>query len=914
MRARRAVVSSFLKRYREALSLGLLLAIPVLAVALARSVYHVESDARYRHRTTEIARGLMRNIDHVEGLLTASSAVHQALDAMDAAQFAGFAHELLSAYPRISSLAYLPVVRSEDRARFERQVSSTRMRPFHIRERADGGDTRRAEPRERYAPVLHIEPLTPVNARLLGRDLLAEEPLAGVIGEAIDSGRVRSLIQRRALLMLKAVYYGYYPPRDAAERHAQAQGVYLARMPLGDILAGLLRVGERVELAPLAAGPRRAAIVEELAPVAAETASGATRLVELPMRLPDGEYRLRAAFRVTQPWYLMREAGMILAGGAVLTLLSAWLWWLRRRADQGLRRAAGQLHAEKERAEVALYSIGEAVVTTDERGRVDRLNAAAERLTGWSAEQAIGRDIREIVPLVREKDDQPLSSPFQRVYGGGESLSPCELMLLRADGGRVAITETAAPILDARGHVTGAVVVMRDMSRERELIRRATHQARHDALTGLHNRYAFEGDIRRAIDAAAEGEGRHVVCFIDLDRFKKINDSCGHAAGDQLLRQVAQLLKSGIRKEDVLARIGGDEFGILLRHCDLDQARATAENLRRKLADFRLIWDGEHFSVGLSIGLALIADGRLGAGEILKAADAACYMAKERGRNQVCVYRLDDEKLRRRSLDLRLANQLQDALDEDRLELFRQPIFDLRGDLKTPEGYEFLLRIRLADDGLCGPSKFLNIAERFDLLTLLDRAVVAKAFRLIQRYRAAPGARRTRFHINLSGQSIGRAEVLEFIQREASRRSIPPASVCFEIHESSVIENMDTAIAAMARLRDAGFRFALDDFGTGLSSMAYLKKLPVDMLKIDGEFVRSILSDPVDQALVRTINEISHMLGMRTMIERVEDRATLELLRKIGIDAVQGYYTGGPEAMVVENASGGLSLVRLRGA
>ncbi len=579
-----------------------------------------------------------------------------------------------------------------------------------------------------------------------------------------------------------------------------------------------------------------------------------------------------------------------------------------------LRSAADQVFAEKERAQVTLYSIGEAVITTDAEGRVELFNAAAERLTGWSAARAVGRNVRDVVPLVREKDQQPLPSPFERVYGRGETLPESEVLLVRKNGETLAITETATPIRDRDQQVSGAVVVMRDMSHERELIRHMTHQANHDGLTGLRNRRAFERDVRRAIESARGSAATHVVCFIDLDRFKKINDSCGHAAGDQLLRQVAQLLKSAIRRADVLARLGGDEFGILLRHCDLDQARVTVDGLRRKITDFRLIWNGEHFAVGLSIGLALIADGDSEAGEILKAADAVCYMAKEQGRNQVCVYRPDDEKLLRRSSDLRHANQLQEALDEGRIELYRQPIFALDGDLKTPSSYEFLFRLRQPDGRLCGPGNFLQVAERFDLMVELDRYVLKRAFGLIRRHQVRNPDSKVIFNINLSGQSIGRPDMLELIQREATRAHVAPESVCLEITENSVIENMDTAIQLMKRLRNAGFRFALDDFGTGLSSMAYLKRLPADVLKIDGEFVRTILSDRVDQELVRTINDISHVLGMKTVVERVEDQRTLELLRKMGVDYVQGFYTGRPEPASKEDEARRFSLVGKTGA
>ncbi len=901
----------------------MLLMIPAGAVMLAYYVQHTELENRYQQRATAIARDLMRDINNVEGALVSTTGVHQALSVLDASQFTGFSRELLGAYPHIDSLYYLPVVADASRGDFEEHISNTRFQPFMIRQVSPTGGFERAERRPIYAPVLHVEPLTAANVRLVGVDLLTDSDMGQAMRRAIVSGKVTETSlsdttrfggKRVSLMLFKAVYFGFFPPKTDRGREAQVQGIYMARLPIDDMLAALLQPGERIALSRIRRdGPRRL-IADDGLP-ATDDAWGAQTISKLmPLRLLGDEYLLRTVHRPDKPWFLMRSAMGILAIGLLLSIAAIALWWIRRRARLAARAAADRVFAEKERAQVTLYSIGEAVITTDASGRVEMLNATAERLTGWSADEVLGRNIRDVASLVRESDKQPLPSPFERVYTRGETLPETEVLLVRKDGETIAVTETATPIRDQHARVSGAVVVMRDMSHERELIRHMTYQATHDALTGLKNRHAFEREVQRAIESSDGASSVHVVCFIDLDRFKQVNDSCGHAAGDQLLRQVGQLLKSGIRKADVLARIGGDEFGILLRHCDLDQARVTAEGLRRKIAEFRLNWHGEYFSVGLSTGLALIEGRGMRSGEVLKAADAACYMAKDQGRNQVCVYRPDDEKLLRRSSDLRHASQLQEAIDEDRIELYRQPIFALQGDLSTPSSYEFLLRLRQRDGRLCGPANFLNVAERFNLMVGLDRYVVKKAFSLIRQYQVRHPDSDIVFNINLSGQSIGRPDLLELIQREAAASHVAPQTVCFEITENSVIENMDTAIGLMRVLRNAGFRFALDDFGTGLSSMAYLKRLPADILKIDGEFVRTILSDEVDQALVRTINDVSHVLGMKTVVERVEDRRTLELLRDMGVDYVQGFYTGRPEPATLDASAPALTIVSERSA
>ncbi len=473
---------------------------------LAYYVQHIELERRYQQRATVIARDLMRDIDNVEGALVSTSGVHQALSVLDASQFSGFSRALLSAYPHIGSLYYLPVVSDASRDSFEENVSSTRFQPFVIRRMTSRGRIEHAGRRAVYAPVLHVEPLTAANVRLVGVDLLADDELKPAIQRAIVSGKVTEASvtnaarfggERASLMLFKAVYFGFFPPRSDRGREAQVQGIYMARLPLEDMLQALLLPGESVVLERVSREAPKQSVASVSLPGESVNDGWGTRAISklIPLRLLGDEYRLHTLYQPDRPWFLMRSALGVLLVGTLLSIAAISLWWIRRRARLAAQAAADRVFAEKERAQVTLYSIGEAVITTDARGRVEMLNAAAERLTGWRAQEVVGKNIRDVAALVRESDKQPLPSPFERVYSRGEVLPETEVLLVRKNGETIAVTETATPIRDRNAAVSGAVVVMRDMSHERELIRHMTYQATHDALTGLRNRHAFEREV-----------------------------------------------------------------------------------------------------------------------------------------------------------------------------------------------------------------------------------------------------------------------------------------------------------------------------------------------------------------------------------------------------------------------------------
>ena len=409
------------------------------------------------------------------------------------------------------------------------------------------------------------------------------------------------------------------------------------------------------------------------------------------------------------------------------------------------------------------------------------------------------------------------------------------------------------------------------------------HLAFHDALTGLANRHEFEGRVQRAL-ASAGGGVRHALLYLDLDQFKIINDTCGHTAGDGLLRQLAVVLRGPIREVDTLARLGGDEFGILLQGCSLEHAQQAAERVLQIINGFRYTWQQKIFSVGASMGLVMIEDPGQTLSEVLRMADMACYTAKDKGRNRVHVYRADDAELRQRHGEMEWVARLNRALEADRFVLHRQRIVPLVGSGRPH--WEYLLR--LAGDGgaLIAPGTFIPAAERYNLMPALDRWVVRHVFRHLARGRE-PAAET--FFINVSGATVSDEQFADYVTAQLKEHDLPSQIIGFEITETAVIANFTSALAFIERVKALGCRIALDDFGSGMSSFSYLKTIPADYLKIDGGFIAGMLDDPMDSAIVESINRVGHVAGLRTIAEWVESEAVRRRLAEVGVDFGQGF-------------------------
>lgn len=587
-----------------------------------------------------------------------------------------------------------------------------------------------------------------------------------------------------------------------------------------------------------------------------------------------------------------------------LALIAIALWITRKLLAQ--RHAfAEALEEEKHRAQVTLASIGDGVIATDVDGAIAYMNPAAEQLTHWKAEQAAGLPLAALFNLLDENAERDASTLVERIRtgqlnGGREHAR----MIQRLDGSMVSVALGGAPIIhDSR--ISGTVLVLHDMTQEQQYIANLAWQASHDALTGLTNRREFEFRLEQALNGLNDSGTRHALLFLDLDQFKLVNDTCGHAAGDELLRHICALLQSGVPGGDTLARLGGDEFGVLLEHCAPQAAERLAEQLRETVQNLHFVWKGRPFMTTLSVGLVHLHQAPTTLEGALRAADLACYMAKEKGRNRVQVYHEDDTELTVRFGEMAWVQRLRLALEENRFCLYAQEIASL-GSLPTASGQgshvEILVRLQDEHGRIILPNSFIPAAERYGLMPSLDRWVVQNVFKVVREGLDEGGeAPLAMCAINLSGTSIGDDEFLDFIREQLYRYDIPAQLICFEITETSAIANLASAIRFINELKALGCLFSLDDFCAGMSSFAYLKHLPVDFLKIDGSFVKDMLDDPINRAMVEVINHIGHVMGKRTIAEFVETPLIEQALVEIGVDYAQGYLIERPQPFTCDS-------------
>ena len=591
---------------------------------------------------------------------------------------------------------------------------------------------------------------------------------------------------------------------------------------------------------------------------------------------------------------------------------------LQEARERENKRAEDALFLEKVRAQVTLESIGDGVITTDAVGRIVYMNPVAEQFTEWKSDAAHGKPLSEVFKIFDEESNRLEEYPIHYCLQDGRTIRhDSHHLLMSHEGGKIEIQDSAAPIRDRDGSILGAVVVFHDVTEIQSMARHMAFLASRDPLTGLLNRREFESRLQFVLGSARAGERTHALLYLDLDQFKIVNDTCGHVAGDELLKQLAGHLQKEIRASDMLARLGGDEFGVILEDCSIEKAKQIADLLRQFVKNFRFMWEKRAFEIGVSIGLVPISRDSGSLTEVLSAADSACYIAKDRGRNRIHLYQPDDRAFAQRRGEMQWVHRLRQGLENNSFGLYCQAIIPLRDKARQPSRFHEVL-VRVQDEDLVLPAAFIPAAERYHLMPSIDRWVIRTVFLMLEKHQARIGnggnTGAALFAINLSGQSLGDEQFLEFVMQQFAQHRVDPHSICFEITETAAIGNLTRARDFIARFKHMGCRFALDDFGSGLSSFSYLKNLSVDYLKIAGDFVESMLDDPLHCAMVEAINQVGHVMGLVTIAESVESPALIDKLREIGVDHAQGLGIDTPKPLhqVLQLPEGEWNAIRAR--
>ena len=845
-----------------------------------------------------------------ENVLDGYQAYFKTVDIVDYRKLEEYSRSIRKEHPFIYMTQYMIRVEHSELNEFLEERRLEGYATFRVTEYDSSGLRTLVPVAERsvYYPLVFMDPMEIPSLPLLGFDVLSFPLIRDAVDEAIRTGRARATkpfnlhTGGTGYLIISPVYTAANPPENNVLRYELATRLVAVVIKTDNILDAIqIHDNESLVYSYFDEDSRTRTISRTLNADAIDKDSLFPIFSKAhTLEVAGQNYALELKRQLT--WTDLDYEWLSVA--AIVTAAFSLLLFnfvnLRIQSMVASQRAQAELFREREHAQVTLHSISEAVITTDTERRIMYMNPIARRITGWNEEEAIGMPLDTVFRLVDEQTRAPVKSTVDECLSRSNTVQFEEpAVLINRNGDEFTVENASSPIRGHDGEVIGAVLVFRNITHIRNLSKKMEFQATHDALTGLINRHEFEQQLNMAVKSAREENRTHAICYLDLDQFKIVNDTCGHIAGDQLLKELAHLMPHSIRASDCLARLGGDEFGVLMFDCPTRQAEKVADNLRAAIRDFTFSWDRKTFDIGVSIGLVPITSDSGSVQDVLRRSDSACYIAKDLGRNRVHLYAPDDFEISKRHGELQWITRIKNALENDQFVLLLQavkPISDAHDRLH----FEVLLRMDGGGGDIIPPMSFIPAAERYDMMPLLDKWVINATFGLMREEQTRSGARHI-YNINLSGQTLCDAEIMEYIRDRIKHYAIDASHLCFEITETAVIANLALAIDFISRMKRMGCMFALDDFGSGLSSFAYLKKLPVDFIKIDGEFVRDITNDPMDRAIVSAINDIGHEIGLVTVAEYVENSEVLALLKHLGIDYVQGYAVDEPRLWRPDN-------------
>lgn len=804
---------------------------------------------------------------------------------IDPLEFEVFSTKIKMRQPGIHAISYQKLVKANERDAYETEMRKIYSDSFQITERDGSGKFKRAGDREEYTPVT-MRSIYDMDAKILGFDTSSSNYSKLARQEARETNQVS---------ISKAFKLA------STTNDNRSVVLYLPLMNNG-LFSGFVSLSVYINKTIHAA--LESVNMKGISLKVWDGPSAENNLIYFKKSVnPSDESLLNDSGRIrflshvwdyelaTDSTYLNQLIKAQLLAVIFCILLSS-IVLIRLLEFSGKRYELSRRASESEARFKGAFSnaaIGMAIVSLQHR--IVDANPAFCLMLGYTKEELEGKYFADITYA----DDIELSVSYHnKLVNKIIDHYSFDKRYIHKDGFLIWANLSVSLTCDDEGVPLYGVVQIQDITKQKEHADELNHLATHDSLTGLVNRREFERRIKRLLVSTQKDKREHALCFMDLDQFKVVNDTCGHAAGDAMLHQLSTVLFDIVRHRDTLARLGGDEFGILMEHCGLDDAHRVAASLQKAVQDYQFIWEGRGFKVGVSIGLVPITSETGDLGELLKQADAACYMAKDNGRNRIHIYQAEDSETTQRHGEMQWATRVQQAVAEDRFCLFAQLIEPLNG--STDCHYEFLIRMLDSKDELIPPGAFLSAAERYNLAEKIDHWVIEKAFHTL----ASNPVFMEKINfcsINLSGQSLTSVGMLEFIMTQLQKTGVDGDKICFEVTETAAISNLSTAMKFISTLKGFGCRFALDDFGSGLSSFGYLKNLPVDYLKIDGMFVKDIVDDPIDHAMVKSINEIGHVMGMKTIAEFVENDVIKGMLKEIGVDYAQGFGIGKPQPL-----------------
>jgi len=895
----------------------IVLSVVMLGVAVSFFVTRdlQQSEEMLNQSSNQLYKNLSDNINDINAVLSGFVALHNTIEAVDAEQFSQYAREMLRSYSGIHTIKLLSRVDHSFRKAFVEKMREDGFPTFDI---FDGDHDvpmswKPASGKTFYFPLTAIEPAVPETIIEMGYDLYSNSAYRQAIDVAIDSGEavsaasVKLMNNTNGYIVLKPVYAGRELPETKFERRSQVLYVIAVVMQASDLLDNVeVHSGMRIDLYkknkqddrliekvhsisnPEAEEPQDAYTFSVYNFSKVFSKEGQSLLLSVSTAIGFNSIRMKVIMVALAIW------GSFLF--LILFIINTHYERLKEREE-----SQNAWQWEKERADVTLHSLADAVITTNYHGVVEYMNPVAEKLTGWKASDAYGRGIEDVFRLVDELTDLEIPSPVvECIQRGVTKQSEDDLSLVHKNGDYNSVDYSIAPMYGNQNMVMGAVLVFQDVGSERMMSKLLTYQATHDDLTGLYNRREFERKMSRGIERVFSFKDHYVLLYMDLDQFKVVNDTCGHVAGDLVLRQVAELISPCIKERETFARLGGDEFGILLEGYTLEQAKMIAKEILDTVRKYRFHWSGKVFEIGVSIGIVDIDSGMQSISNIMSYADAACYMAKDMGGNNIQQYQMDDEDYKARKDQMKWVQKITQAFADSRFVLYAQEIVSLH-DEDDDEHYEILMRM-IDDNGeIIVPQEYIIAAERFRTMRDIDRWVVRNSFINIQKYvdnrKLNDHIKNRCYSINLSGQTVGSKSALEYVKEQLLEFPEIIDHVVFEITETATISNVASAKRFIAEFKQMGVKFSLDDFGTGVSSFNYLKNLNVDYLKIDGGFVREMIADSVDMAMVKSISHIGHVMGIKTIAEHAETDEICAKLKDMGVDYAQGFCLHEPEAL-----------------